>query len=54
MIDDLTKPNGRCALATAGITISSERQARGIAFSYPTYRWGCGGGQGAGGRGGEP
>lgn len=38
MILDLTQPNGTCSLATAGITISSEREAKGITFSYPTYR----------------
>lgn len=37
VVADLTAPGGTCTLAAAGITISSEREDRGIKFSFPTY-----------------
>lgn len=40
MISDLTDPNGTCTVATAGVTITGEREGKGIQFTYPTLRSG--------------
>ena len=42
MIADLTAANGTCALAIAGITVTTKRQAAGILFSYPYFHSGLG------------
>ena len=38
IMDDLVTNNPKCDLAAAGITRSTERESRGIKFTYPTYR----------------
>eukprot|EP00803_Ostreobium_quekettii_P006564 evm.model.scf_488EXC.6 EVM.evm.TU.scf_488EXC.6 scf_488EXC:41654-44638(-) len=43
ILDDLEKDGGsRCDIAASGITRSADREARGIQFTYPTFRSGLG------------
>ncbi|KAL4451646.1 hypothetical protein ABPG75_007308 [Micractinium tetrahymenae] len=38
MVSSLTDPRGPCSAAASAITITSEREAQGIKFSYPYYK----------------
>ncbi|KAL4433390.1 hypothetical protein ABPG77_010243 [Micractinium sp. CCAP 211/92] len=38
MIDSLSDPRGPCSAAASAITITSEREAAGVRFSYPYYK----------------